>query len=224
MNSIVSAQAAHTSLATLPIAGHMQGVVRVIGQVLQLSGGGDAFIQFKLADCTGSRRAYAWCDQLVVPAHLEFHALVRVAMYLEQGRAGLCARITHMQEANERMLLSLPALTTLPRSHCVNHDAFDRLLALVRGLTISPLRNFVSLVLEQPRISAGFLTARASWRHHHREAGGLLLHSVEVAEFVRDAPHTSTLEQELAIVCALLHDIGKVATHGEHSSFRIPGS
>jgi 3'-5' exoribonuclease len=55
-----------------------------------------------------------------------------------------------------------------------------------------------------------FFQAPASLNHHHNYAGGLLAHTVEVAEIVSTLPLKTQIEKDLAITGAILHDIGKV--------------
>ncbi len=90
----------------------------------------------------------------------------------------------------------------------------DRFWGIIDRLTLPCLRTWLSHVFAQSRFSVPFVQVAASHNHHHSVAGGLLLHSVECAEWVERVA-TITLnpkEAALAIVAALLHDFGKVDT------------
>ncbi len=92
--------------------------------------------------------------------------------------------------------------------------ALDRLWGIIERLTLPCLRTWLSNVFVQPRFSVPFVQVAASHNHHHSDAGGLLVHSVECAEWVeRVAMATlNSKEASLAIVSALLHDFGKIET------------
>lgn len=93
-------------------------------------------------------------------------------------------------------------------------DAFDKLLGLLDRLQHEAMVAFVDQVFSDGAIAKHFLNISASRKHHHPTPGGLLNHSVECAEMVEEmgrrllSPH----ERDLAVVGALLHDIGKIRT------------
>lgn len=92
--------------------------------------------------------------------------------------------------------------------------ALDRLWQVIQSLPVSCLRDWLFEVFALPDFSLPFVQVAASHTHHHSHAGGLLLHSVECAEWVAQvASHTlSPKEAGLAITAALLHDAGKIVT------------
>ncbi|MDO9160909.1 MAG: TraI domain-containing protein [Methylococcaceae bacterium] len=93
-------------------------------------------------------------------------------------------------------------------------EALDRLWGIIDRLSLPCLRTWLSEVFAQSRFSVPFVQVAASHNHHHSVAGGLLLHSVECAEWVERVA-TITLnprEAALSIVAALLHDFGKIDT------------
>jgi hypothetical protein len=102
-------------------------------------------------------------------------------------------------------------------------EALDRLWGLIFRIPISSLRGMLSDLFANPRISLPFVQVPASHKHHHSHAGGLLLHSVECAEWVERVA-TGTLnskEVSLAIVAALLHDMGKIETMNHSGVSRL---
>lgn len=92
--------------------------------------------------------------------------------------------------------------------------ALDRLWRLIHDLPVVCLRDWLFDLFAQPAVNQPFVQVPASYSHHHSHAGGLLLHSVECAEWVAQVA-TETLndkEAALAITAALLHDFGKIET------------
>lgn len=90
---------------------------------------------------------------------------------------------------------------------------FDTLISEVRDPL---LHEFVRNAMYVREIHQRFLMAPASIDNHHAYPGGLAMHSLEVVElFLEQAHWPLPLTQtacELGIVCALFHDVGKVAT------------
>jgi len=93
-------------------------------------------------------------------------------------------------------------------------EALDPLWGIIDRLALPCLRTWLSHIFAQPRFSVPFVQVAASHNHHHSVAGGLLLHSVECAEWVERVALITLNPKEaaLAIVAALLHDFGKIDT------------
>ena len=97
-------------------------------------------------------------------------------------------------------------------------EVFDKLVATVQSLQSDCLRAFLTRVLERKDRLEAFLNAPASVNYHHAYPGGLLEHSLNVANnavaMLRlNEPSMSRLMQETCFVAGLLHDIGKTYTY-----------
>lgn len=100
------------------------------------------------------------------------------------------------------------------------HAALDKLSTLVQHLP-APWGTFVHSVLDQRTLAERFSTLSASFSHHHSFLGGLLEHSIEVAELVaRSASLCSRDEKAAATVGGLFHDLGKAKTMGRDAVSR----
>ena len=99
-------------------------------------------------------------------------------------------------------------------NHAASPEDLKRLVSLVSDLQEPALTGFLESVFAEPVLLRAFCTIGANRRYHHTERGGLLRHSLEVAEGVRNAlrtgGETNSLEDEAAIVVALIHDLGRV--------------
>jgi len=80
------------------------------------------------------------------------------------------------------------------------------------SITCPYLREFVLGVIIPLDICIPFIQVPASLHHHHNYVGGLLDHSIEVTHIILCLEFKSEKEKNIAIVCALLHDIAKVKT------------
>ncbi|MBN2864956.1 MAG: TraI domain-containing protein [Thiotrichales bacterium] len=107
---------------------------------------------------------------------------------------------------------------------CYDFESLYQLFELVESLKVIPLRMFAREVLMDKPLMTAFVSIPASKRHHHSFPGGLLMHSLECAlmtkQTVESIINISTKEQEVSVVAALFHDVGKVKTLGttQHTS------
>ncbi|NCN44231.1 MAG: hypothetical protein CO158_04790 [Piscirickettsiaceae bacterium CG_4_9_14_3_um_filter_43_564] len=96
-------------------------------------------------------------------------------------------------------------------------DALLGLFNLIDQFKQPRIKVFAQSLLYNEPLMKSWLSIGASKQHHHSFPGGLMLHSLEVAEFVKNALNhyqneISTDEIEITILAALLHDLGKVKT------------
>lgn len=100
----------------------------------------------------------------------------------------------------------------------LSYEDLFRLRALYQGFTVGSYRTFLSHVLQDLEFTRRFLTIPASKSCHHTSQGGLLKHSVEVAEGVEGMLSKIGVERvglEAAMLTGLLHDVGKVVLDQE---------
>lgn len=104
---------------------------------------------------------------------------------------------------------------------------FIALMQLINSLHDVHLQSFLWALFSKENLAVKFVSVKASINHHHNFLGGLLFHSLEVARITRFAlmaiKDYPQLELELAVVAALLHDIGKVQTHNQDGNLSQEG-
>lgn len=104
----------------------------------------------------------------------------------------------------------------------VNPAWMDRLIELRQNLHSPALGQFIDKLFDDKNIAQAFLHIPASTQYHHAEGGGLLAHSIEVAEIMYSLSYNNQDERHIATVAGLLHDIGKVRTLGvNHATTQI---
>lgn len=101
-------------------------------------------------------------------------------------------------------LIHLPAFT------CPVDEVVPGIRRLVAEIATPPLRDFVRNTFERRDVHQEFWTMPASARHHHSRAGGLAVHTLEVAKDIAGHCGLDPSDRDLGIAGALLHDIGKV--------------
>lgn len=113
-----------------------------------------------------------------------------------------------------------------PVSNPLVKEAHRSLQDFAQSLANDPLGGFVARLFADPSIAVGFPSVPASWNHHHAYAGGLLVHSIEVLRLVGEMARLKLPHQPRRIwqcqVAALLHDLGKVVTHGQKQGHHRP--
>lgn len=120
---------------------------------------------------------------------------------------------------------SLDPLSLIPPSACRLPGVVAEFLNLVASIQTASLRNVVRDTFEVNDIFENFWSAPAAPGHHHWK-GGLAYHTVEVARAmtaVLDHPQGgnepwTTVERDLALVTALLHDVAECVDGGQPST------
>lgn len=151
-----------------------------------------------------AREALDWTETWLIEDSSRVH--LGLATVLETGEG----------DQNELTLLewksdsSLDLLALVPEAICPVEGTVAQVRELVAKLQVPELRNFVVDVFELKDVFKYFWTCPASIRNHHERAGGLATHSLEVATAVSQLRNLGQTDLCIAIVYALLHDVGKV--------------
>ena len=211
-----TAQLADHEGQKITIQGRLVGLKQCLGK------NGHRYYRLKLADSFGSIKAYVWPDAPI-------YGFVDTIHVEEQHLVELCGRVTLL---NGHFLLKLNDLYLVSPSHVPNgaallplpmvpvraRAALDWLIAFTDGLCNEALRSFMTAILVDPTIGHRFIRSRASGSYHRAYPGGLIVHSVEVAQLAGQWAQLlgeSQLSIEMIMVGALIHDLGKIDTVGE---------
>lgn len=136
--------------------------------------------------------------------------------YDKRGKVqALAARVAPVSEADSFLLI-------LPRDGVPTPGDVVILDRLIQSLSSHSLRNFCNRLFSDPSLALKYVTSPASDRHHHATPGGLLRHSLEMAMQVLAGNLPITLsdnEREIVVISCLVHDLGKVVTHGDSGRY-----
>ncbi len=105
---------------------------------------------------------------------------------------------------------NLDVLSLVPGCFCPTQGTVAQVRELISSIEESALRNFVMDVFQMKEVFRYFWTCPASIANHHADAGGLAVHSLEVATAVAQLRNLKPTDLCIAIVYALFHDIGKI--------------
>ena len=113
-------------------------------------------------------------------------------------------------------------VTRLSQTLNIDPCLLERLIIVRQNILSPALGQFVDKLFDDKSMAQAFLQLPASTQYHHNETGGLLAHSVEVAEILYSLSYNNQDERYIATVAGLLHDIGKVRTLGaNHATTQI---
>ncbi|MGP9655450.1 TraI domain-containing protein [Halomonas sp. AOP13-D3-9] len=191
------------------------GTYRLTGRVVEFDNAKTPFLKLRLSDCVGDQIAMLNLSKTTVPeriGHLDFVTASGVKCLSGQFI------LDEFRRASRDEVTSMDTLQSLPRVYSPMPEVFDKLIATVQSLQSDCLRVFLTRVLERKDRLEAFLNAPASANYHHAYPGGLLEHSLNVANnavaMLRlNEPSMSRLIQETCFVAGLLHDIGKTYTY-----------
>lgn len=195
-----------------------KGTYRLTGRVACFDDEGIPYLKLRLSSCASDIVVLAVIGSILIPEHLGHMDLVVVKGQVCLGAEESEILLTDIRRPLQADVAGLPALQTLPRIFCPKPEALDQLIAAVRSLESVPMQVFIKRVLERRDRLEVFLKAPASKNYHHNEPGGLLAHSLDVAQNVLrmtqiNEPEMPRSLQEVGFVAGLLHDIGKTYTY-----------
>ena len=163
-----------------------------------------------LSDGSGDLKVFCNNSELMA-CNFQPNTLVHVEAVLQQKHGSAHYRCKNLVPVANTHTIGRD-LSALPRSLCPLPIAFDALIFLAGRIENPILRQFLRNVLLKPQIGVRYLQCPASLKYHHNFPGGLIHHSVEIAWDIFGVQDFRPIERDIAVVAALLHDIGKVYT------------
>ena len=99
----------------------------------------------------------------------------------------------------------------LPEAERDREELFDELTAIIETINNPYLKHLLDLFLQDQVFVNLFKSAPAAKKLHHVYIGGLLEHTVSVANLIlKIGTHYGSLNLDLLLTAGILHDIGKV--------------
>ncbi|MCU7958605.1 MAG: TraI domain-containing protein [gamma proteobacterium symbiont of Bathyaustriella thionipta] len=170
---------------------------------------GKDYLAFRISDGEHCFRAQAWVGEYVGPEQLLHGQQVHIR--------GQWVSFHH------RPILRCRSIAPTQAAPLALEKARTRIRAMLLRLSHPWLQQFVANVFADAEVLQSFLSIPASRHHHHAYPGGLFIHSVDAAWKVFRNPALTESEKPVAVVAALLHDIGKVSTHTRSGEYTATG-
>jgi len=183
---------------------------RVLRPKWQTSVNGTDYVRCTLADNTGTVQGYLWHPSERVTAGMSHGHVVKAAVTGKQLDRQYHLVIDRLSPPTSPDA----SISTLPACECPVPGGLHVLREQIAAIDEPVLRTFLYSLFALPGIALPYLRVPASHRHHHAFPGGLLAHSLEVAEIARCQKYlTDGHDRSLLIAAALVHDLGKIRTH-----------
>lgn len=100
----------------------------------------------------------------------------------------------------------------LPLSILNIQGIHKRFYNVIENIHSVDLLKFISKSILQAQVCVNYCLCPGSLNHHHNYRGGLIEHSIEIAESILNDQSLSDSEKQIGLVAALVHDIGKTKT------------
>lgn len=196
-------------LNKLPFKQIFSGIYRIGSINTDLKVNASKILNIDLHDATGFQLGQCESSMLQwLPT--KPYQLINLQGYVEQTLSHDLVHILSVEPAND--ISRDNVFQYLPRRICADPTWLDRLISVRRSIESIALGRFVDTLFSEDEIAFAFLQVPASSKYHHNKIGGLLAHSVEVAEITYGLDYANEGLRDIAVVAALLHDIGKVKT------------
>ncbi len=187
-------------------------VFKVHSKRIQEARDGKKFLLLTLSDKTGAIRAIDWFNAEVNDSRLDQGTAVRVSgkLVLYEDRIQLNVDPDGIQilEAGQYDPERFLAITSkdIP-------SMYDELLGTINGIVNENIKALLLEIFQNDRkFIEKFIVSPAAAKVHHAYKGGLLEHTMSVVELCQffARKYNDSLDGELLVAGALLHDIGKV--------------
>jgi 3'-5' exoribonuclease len=169
---------------------------------------GNAYLKLKLVDQTGEMEGRVWSSIDTLTESFDKNDFVRVKAKAVSFQERLQLNITHIERVGEEQVVLSDFFPVAERDI---EEMFHALLEITRQIKNPYLNRLLQLFWGDDSFVIRFKRAPASKQLHHTHLGGLLEHTLSVAQLVLiNSCHYKGLNVDLLLTCAILHDIGKV--------------
>ncbi len=169
---------------------------------------GKPYIALNLSDKTGMIKGRVWDNAEKLDPGFDQGDVVFLKSHsvLYQGDMQLNVHAINRIAAEDADLSDF-----MPASSVDPEQAFADLQASIATINDPHLRRLLELIFEDARIVAAFKQAPAAKSIHHDCLGGLIEHTLSVTRIADMlAGHYATVNRDLLLAGAMLHDIGKI--------------
>ena len=186
----------------------VNAVFLVKDKILAMAKNGKPYMNLRLMDKSGDIEAKVWDNTEVLDKKFDKDDFVNVrgkaSVYMNKMQV-VIAEITKVPE--EQVVLA----DFLPESPRDAAEMRQELSGIVAGLTNHHLKGLMASFLADEPFMTLYCQAPAAKGMHHVYLGGLLEHSLSLVKLVKSiVPLYDGINEDLLVVGALLHDVGKI--------------
>ena len=175
---------------------------------LAVAKNGKPYLILKLIDRTGEVEGRVWdnADALAQTCFKDDFVFVRGRASVYMGKMQVVVKEMRRQEES-----SVDIADFLPVSRFGRVELETRLRQKIDGIKTGHLRALMQSFLDRPGFLDDYCAAPAAKSMHHVYLGGLLEHSLAVADLAEDVcQRYGDMNTDILTVGALLHDVGKI--------------
>jgi 3'-5' exoribonuclease len=197
-----------STVASLRCGTNVEEVYLVTRKDLRTTKAGKPFLRLKVTDRTGSADCVVWEDAERISRSFNAgdYVLVQARVTEYEGRPQLDASTVAPADAHE-----VDRREFLPATYRDVDELTGFLEFHVDSVTDADYSALLRLIFGDPEFLERFSTAPAAKAYHHAYLGGLLEHTVTVADLCDHVSQQyARVDRDLLITAALLHDVGKV--------------
>jgi 3'-5' exoribonuclease len=189
----------------------------VVSKEIRQKRTGEPYLSLHLSDRTGELEAKMWDNVPEVMNTFDRDDFVKVKGLLQiyQNRSQFTVHKLRRLEEREVDLADF-----FPCSDRDPEEMFRELQSTIDGIANLHLQSLLRAVFEDDRLASLYRVAPAAKSIHHACRGGLIEHVLSLCSLCRlVASHYKTIDLDLVLTGAILHDIGKVQELSYSRSF-----
>jgi len=169
---------------------------------------GATYLSIKLADKTGEIDGRLWDNAEGIAARFEREDFVRIKGIAANYQGSMQIKMKTLEKVDDSRVDIANFLESSKRN--IDEMAAE-LKTVAAGVKNGHLKQLMDMFLNDARFMDSLKRTPAAKTLHHNFIGGLLEHVLELISLSRDiARHFPSIDMDLLVVGAFLHDIGKV--------------
>jgi 3'-5' exoribonuclease len=178
---------------------------------------GNTYLKLKLVDRSGEMEGRIWTSVESFAESFKKDDFVHVKGKAVSFQEHLQLNITSIERVREEEILFSDFFPMVEKDI---DEMFRSLLDISQQIKNPNLSQLLQLFWEDESFVKLFKIAPASKWIHHNYLGGLLEHTLSIAQLVlKNASHYNGLNLDLLLTASILHDLGKVDELSYHRSF-----
>ncbi|MCK4654330.1 MAG: HD domain-containing protein [Candidatus Cloacimonetes bacterium] len=170
----------------------------------------DFYLRLKLSDSSGSIPGNVWNNAKMISEKFEEGDVVQVKGVIISYKKQYQITINKLNKVPEEEYNLSDFLETTSKD--VNKLS-DRFFEYIDNIKDVYMKKLLLNVFEDKEFFTLFAQAPAAKTWHHNYIGGLLEHTISVTSICEFVSHLYSVNKDLLITGAILHDIGKVAEY-----------
>ena len=165
------------------------------------------YLRLRLSDKTGNVMGNVWNNAVSIADKFESGDIVKLKGTVISYRDQLQLTVQKVRKALDGEIELTDFILATEKDI---HKLTERLFALIDSVANESLSELLKSIFEDKEFLAKFAQAPAAKSWHHNYLGGLLEHTIAVANLCEFSAHYYNVDRDLLLTGALLHDMGKV--------------